>query len=461
MKIKRWISVLLCMLLCVGMMPTMAFAAEDYKVLVGGVWITSDNADDVLGDDSVTYDKESNTVTLNNATLSGNIYCQTNSALNIVINGTNTMSCTGNVATGISNSGNHPINISGSGMLTITVKITDGKAISGKDITIDGTTLKLYTSGTALSGYPLTLKNGANVSVELSEGSTSAAVDGSSVEIIDSTLSATSPSGNSITGDSIKIENSTVTGNGFYPIMSFSGDLTIKDSTVNATSTDDWGIWSNGDLLIKGNSDVTATGSKAALGAAHSFILEPAAGGLIDVFAGVDKGNASAIENSPLSQETDLGAYGNDSIKYFRSAPHKHIYDQQIVSDEYKASDATCTEPAKYYQSCVCGAKGTETFTDGTPAGHKWSSWTSNGDDTHSRICSVCLITETEDCSGGVATCADKAVCDICGEKYGKVNASLETGDNSNIALWLALLMAAGAALTGTAVYSRKRKYSR
>ena len=86
MKIKRWISVLLCMLLCVAMLPTMAFAAENYKVLVGGVWITSDNADDVLGDGSVIYDKESNTVTMNNAILSGNIYCQTNSALNIVIN---------------------------------------------------------------------------------------------------------------------------------------------------------------------------------------------------------------------------------------------------------------------------------------------------------------------------------------------------------------------------------------
>lgn len=35
------------------------------------------------------------------------------------------------------------------------------------------------------------------------------------------------------------------------------------------------------------------------------------------------------------------------------------------------------------------------------------------------------------------------------------------TGDDSNIALWIAVLLAAGAALTGTAVYSRKRKYSR
>ena len=38
---------------------------------------------------------------------------------------------------------------------------------------------------------------------------------------------------------------------------------------------------------------------------------------------------------------------------------------------------------------------------------------------------------------------------------------SPQTGDDSNIALWIAVLRAAGTALTGTAVYSRKRKYSK
>ena len=38
---------------------------------------------------------------------------------------------------------------------------------------------------------------------------------------------------------------------------------------------------------------------------------------------------------------------------------------------------------------------------------------------------------------------------------------SPQTGDDSNIALWIAVLLAVGTALTGTAVYSRKRKYSK
>ena len=36
---------------------------------------------------------------------------------------------------------------------------------------------------------------------------------------------------------------------------------------------------------------------------------------------------------------------------------------------------------------------------------------------------------------------------------------SLQTGDNSNTALWIALLFVSGAGVFGVAVYSRKGKY--
>ena len=48
-----------------------------------------------------------------------------------------------------------------------------------------------------------------------------------------------------------------------------------------------------------------------------------------------------------------------------------HVYDKEVVADEYRASEATYTEPAKYYKSCVCGKKGTETFTNGEALGAK------------------------------------------------------------------------------------------
>ena len=57
--------------------------------------------------------------------------------------------------------------------------------------------------------------------------------------------------------------------------------------------------------------------------------------------------------------------------------------------------------------------------------GHTFSEWTSNGDGTHTRKCTVdgCTGSETKDCSGGTATCKDKAKCAVCGKAYGKLDA--------------------------------------
>ena len=43
-----------------------------------------------------------------------------------------------------------------------------------------------------------------------------------------------------------------------------------------------------------------------------------------------------------------------------------HVFDKEIVSATYIASAATYTDAAKYYKSCVCGVKGTETFEHGS-----------------------------------------------------------------------------------------------
>ena len=52
---------------------------------------------------------------------------------------------------------------------------------------------------------------------------------------------------------------------------------------------------------------------------------------------------------------------------------------------------------------------------------HDWSAWTSNGNGTHSRRC-TCNAVETENCSGGKATCKAKAVCEICKKSYGSLD---------------------------------------
>ena len=57
--------------------------------------------------------------------------------------------------------------------------------------------------------------------------------------------------------------------------------------------------------------------------------------------------------------------------------------------------------------------------------GHTYGEWVSNGDGTHTRQCTVdgCTGSETKDCSGGTATCKDKAECAVCGKTYGELDA--------------------------------------
>ena len=61
--------------------------------------------------------------------------------------------------------------------------------------------------------------------------------------------------------------------------------------------------------------------------------------------------------------------------------------------------------------------------------GHTFGEWTSNGDGTHSRKCTVdgCKGVETMACSGGKATCTEKAVCEYCGKAYGKTDSNNHT----------------------------------
>ena len=61
--------------------------------------------------------------------------------------------------------------------------------------------------------------------------------------------------------------------------------------------------------------------------------------------------------------------------------------------------------------------------------GHDFGAWTSNGDGTHTRICSRdASHTETGDCTGGTATCTAKAVCETCGGAYGAKDPDNHTG---------------------------------
>ncbi len=67
--------------------------------------------------------------------------------------------------------------------------------------------------------------------------------------------------------------------------------------------------------------------------------------------------------------------------------------------------------------------------------GHTYGEWTSNGDGTHTRQCTVdgCTGSETKDCSGGTATCTEKAKCSVCGAGYGDLNPSHHAANLVNV----------------------------
>ena len=103
-----------------------------------------------------------------------------------------------------------------------------------------------------------------------------------------------------------------------------------------------------------------------------------------------------------------------------------HDYSQTRMTPTYKASDATCTTPVTYYYSCVCGAKGTNTFnstkTNEQAKGHVFVDTWEHDDDKHWHKCT------RDGCTGVDAEAAHEwqpatytapKTCTVCGATTG------------------------------------------
>ena len=105
----------------------------------------------------------------------------------------------------------------------------------------------------------------------------------------------------------------------------------------------------------------------------------------------------------------------------------------QYANDELHRTALTCTVCNRtwdYWEShiwsgtatCTSGRTCTDCGGPSEPLGHDWSTWTQNSDEkTHTRICKRdASHTETNNCTGGTATCTAKAVCEVCKSEYGE-----------------------------------------
>lgn len=289
---KKLFAILLSIVMVAGLLPTVAFAAENYNLYVNGEEFTSDKLSIACGEGTASYDPNTKTLTLNNATITNGgksdespkygIRVVGDTDLTIKLSGTNSITLDnggGIFADGSSDN----YNIIGNGKLTINVKADALYTLNGNisisegaqlDITsaegcgiisynkgilsIDGAKVAVSSYYSAANAKELEIKNNSEVVLIASEDRFNAAYMGDEngagkIEIINSKVEATS----------------------YYPALFTEGNLTVNGGEVKCTSTADGAIWTKGNILIKGGAKVT-TDSKFPMGGNGTFTVEEA-----------------------------------------------------------------------------------------------------------------------------------------------------------------------------------------
>ena len=289
---KKLFALLLSIVMVAGLLPTVAFATENYNLYVNGEQFTSEKLSIACGEGTASYDPNTKTLTLNNAAITNGGKSDENpkygirvvgdTDLTIKLSGTNSITLDnggGIFADGSSDN----YNIIGDGKLTINVKwdalytlngnisISEGAELditsaNGCGITsynkgilsIDGAKVAVSSYYTAASAKELEIKNNSEVDLTASEKNFNAVYMGDEngagkIEIINSKVEATS----------------------YFPALFTEGNLTVNGGEVKCTSTADSAIWTKGNILIKGGAKVTTDG-KFPMGGNGSFTVEEA-----------------------------------------------------------------------------------------------------------------------------------------------------------------------------------------
>ena len=109
-----------------------------------------------------------------------------------------------------------------------------------------------------------------------------------------------------------------------------------------------------------------------------------------------------------------------------------HVESETVTGDYSVITEPTCLAAGlgRYQVSFKADwAKDASKDVSIPALGHDWGKWTSNGDGTHTHVCKrEKNHTETVSCSGGTATCTEKATCAGCGGKYGEKDSDNHTG---------------------------------
>ena len=289
---KKLFALLLSIVMVAGLLPTVAFATENYNLYVNGEQFTSEKLSIACGEGTASYDPNTKTLTLNNATITNGGKSDENpkygirvvgdTDLTIKLSGTNSITLDnggGIFADGSSDN----YNIIGDGKLTINVKWDALYTLNGNINISEGAELDI----TSANGCGITSYNKGILSIDGAKVAVSSyytAASAKELEIKNNSevaLSASADQFNAVyMGDEngagkIEIINSKVEATSYYPALFTEGNLTVNGGEVKCTSTADSAIWTNGNILIKGGAKVTTDG-KYPMGGDGTFTVEEA-----------------------------------------------------------------------------------------------------------------------------------------------------------------------------------------
>jgi len=289
---KKLFAILLSIVMVVGLLPTVAFAAENYDLYVNGEQFTSEKLSITCGEGTASYDPNTKTLTLNNATITNGgksdespkygIRVVGDTDLTIKLSGTNSITLDnggGIFADGSSDN----YNIIGDGKLTINVKWDALYTLNGNISISEGAELDI----TSVKGCGITSYNKGKLSIDGAKVAVSSYYTAASAKELviknnsEVVLIASADQFNAVyMGDEngagkIEIINSKVEATSYYPALFTEGDLTVNGGEVKCTSTADGAIWTRGNILIKGGAKVT-TYSEYPMGGNGSFTVEEA-----------------------------------------------------------------------------------------------------------------------------------------------------------------------------------------
>ena len=289
---KKLLAIFICLVMVAGLLPTVAFAAENYNLYVNGEQFTSEKLSIACGEGTASYDPNTKTLTLNNAAITNGgkndespkygIRVVGDTDLTIKLSGTNSITLDnggGIFADGSSDN----YNIIGDGKLTINVKWDALYTLNGNISISEGAELDI----TSAKGCGITSYNKGILSIDGAKVAVSSyytAASAKELEIKNNSevvLIASADQFNAVyMGDEngagkIEIINSKVEATSYYPALFTEGNLTVNGGEVKCTSTADGAIWTKGDILIKGGAKVT-TYSEYPMGGNGTFTVEEA-----------------------------------------------------------------------------------------------------------------------------------------------------------------------------------------